>query len=54
MFDFNYKTTDNSIWKGRIDSTTDFNAFRWHQWIKNIDLRNHALNFRVSCYSSSS
>ncbi|MEY8762773.1 MULTISPECIES: formimidoylglutamase [Clostridium] len=40
MFDFNYKTTDNSIWKGRIDSTTDFNAFRWHQWIKNIDLRN--------------
>ena len=19
-------------WKGRIDSETDYDAFRWHQW----------------------
>lgn len=43
MFDFNYKPVNKTIWNGRIDSTTDFDAFRWHQWIKNIDLRNHDL-----------
>lgn len=25
-------------WKGRIDSTTDYDAFRWHQWIQPLDL----------------
>ena len=25
-------------WKGRVDSTTDYDAFRWHQWVKPLDL----------------
>jgi len=29
-----------NIWQGRIDDTTDFDAFRWHQWVKLIDLNN--------------
>lgn len=36
MFDLNYKPTDKEIWTGRIDSDDNFDAFRWHQWIKNI------------------
>ena len=24
-------------WKGRVDSTSDYDAFRWHQWVKEID-----------------
>lgn len=33
-----YKPTDDSVWQGRIDSESNFDAFRWHQWIKNINL----------------
>lgn len=25
-------------WKGRVDSTTDYDAFRWHQWVQPLDL----------------
>lgn len=25
-------------WDGRVDSTTDYDAFRWHQWVKPLDL----------------
>lgn len=25
-------------WKGRVDSTTDYDAFRWHQWVKPLNL----------------
>ncbi len=25
-------------WKGRVDSETDYDAFRWHQWVKPLDL----------------
>lgn len=25
-------------WNGRVDSTTDYDAFRWHQWVKPLDL----------------
>ena len=25
-------------WKGRIDSTTDYDAFRWHQWVQPLNL----------------
>ena len=39
MFDFNYKPMDKILWEGRVDSETNFDAFRWHQWIKCIDLR---------------
>ena len=25
-------------WQGRVDSETDYDAFRWHQWVKPLDL----------------
>jgi formiminoglutamase len=25
-------------WNGRIDSTTNYDAFRWHQWVRPLDL----------------
>lgn len=43
MFDKNYKTTDKSVWQGRVDSEVNYEAFRWHQCIKNIDLRKNDL-----------
>lgn len=43
MFELNYKPTEDSVWQGRIDSDENYDAFRWHQWIKNIDLRNDDL-----------
>lgn len=43
MFKSNYKPTDESVWCGRVDSETNYDAFRWHQWIKNIDLRDDSL-----------
>ena len=43
MFHINYKTTDKTFWQGRIDSESNFDAFRWHQWVKPIDLREENL-----------
>lgn len=43
MFYTNYETTDKTVWQGRIDSETNFDAFRWHQWVKSIDLRDEKL-----------
>lgn len=34
-----YQQPEMSFWKGRIDSTTLFDAFRWHQWIKPLNLQ---------------
>lgn len=29
-------------WSGRVDSTDDYDTFRWHQWVKELDLNvNH-------------
>jgi formiminoglutamase len=39
MFNENYRMVENTDWQGRTDSETNFDAFRWHQWVKNIDLR---------------
>lgn len=40
MFEINYKPADEEVWNsGRIDSNSNYDAFRWHQWIRNIDLR---------------
>ena len=39
MFNQNYKTTNKTVWQGRIDSESNFDAFRWHQWVETIDLR---------------
>lgn len=38
MLDINYKSIDKTLWQGRIDSESNFDAFRWHQWVKPIDL----------------
>lgn len=26
-------------WKGRVDSDTDYDAFRWHQWVRPLNLK---------------
>lgn len=33
-------------WKGRVDSTTDYDAFRWHQWVTPLDLNK---NENIEC-----
>ncbi len=33
-----YQAPDLACWQGRIDSTTLFDAFRWHQWVKPLNL----------------
>lgn len=37
-----YQAPEMSFWKGRIDSNTLFDAFRWHQWIKPLNLEESA------------
>ena len=32
-------------WKGRIDSETDYDAFRWHQWVQPLDLNDGGAPF---------
>lgn len=39
MFGEGYKITDPEVWTGRIDSESNYDAFRLHQWVKVIDLR---------------
>lgn len=39
MFQGRYEAADFEIWQGRIDSQENVDAFRWHQWIKPLDLR---------------
>lgn len=34
----NYVVAEKTLWKGRIDSEENFDAFRWHQWMEFIDL----------------
>lgn len=38
-----YQPMDTKNWQGRIDSRENFEAFRWHQWIRALDLRNPEL-----------
>ena len=33
-----YHPGRSGAWKGRIDSTSDYDAFRWHQWAEPVDL----------------
>ena len=33
-----YNTIEPEIWKGRIDDEQDYDAFRWHQIVKTLDL----------------
>lgn len=32
-------------WKGRVDSDTDYDAFRWHQWVQPLDLNDGGAPF---------
>ncbi|SFL57282.1 formimidoylglutamase [Pelosinus propionicus] len=45
MFQDRYETADFTIWQGRVDSKENFDAFRWHQWIKPLDLRQPLCKF---------
>jgi formiminoglutamase len=44
MFNLRYKVTEENVWTGRIDSETNYDAFRLHQCVKRIDLRDLVLN----------
>lgn len=33
-----YKKMNPNHWQGRVDSEENFEAFRWHQWVKELDL----------------
>lgn len=35
-----YSPPKMAVWNGRLDSNDDFDAFRWHQWIRPINLKN--------------
>lgn len=39
-----YKSTDAGLWTGRVDSESNFDAFRWHQWVEILDLNDEILN----------
>lgn len=39
MFEEGYKITEAGVWTGRIDSESNYDAFRLHQWVQTIDLR---------------
>jgi formiminoglutamase len=39
VFQDRYETADFQVWQGRVDSKENYDAFRWHQWIKPLDLR---------------
>lgn len=34
----NHYVSAMECWNGRIDSTEEYDAFRWHQWVKPLDL----------------
>lgn len=39
IFQNRYEIADFQTWQGRVDSRENYDAFRWHQWIKPLDLR---------------
>ena len=36
--DKRYYVSAMDCWTGRVDSVDDYDAFRWHQWVKPLDL----------------
>lgn len=36
-----YSVPNMDTWTGRIDSTENYDAFRWHQWIQPLDLNDN-------------
>jgi formiminoglutamase len=39
LFQDRYEVADFQVWQGRVDSNENYDAFRWHQWMKPLDLR---------------
>ncbi|WBW49835.1 formimidoylglutamase [Peptoniphilus equinus] len=39
----NYSLELPTSWTGRVDSESDYDAFRWHQWVERIDLDDASL-----------
>lgn len=42
----NYQPGYQIEWKGRVDSTSNYDAFRWHQWIKPLDISKEKANLK--------
>lgn len=42
-----YIKPNMDIWSGRVDSTENYDAFRWHQWIKPLDLSEKTLKLEA-------
>ncbi|MBC8015463.1 MAG: formimidoylglutamase [Sporomusaceae bacterium] len=42
-----YEPIDMALWQGRIDSTENYDAFRWHQVVQQLDLtRNESTSYK--------
>lgn len=41
-----YRPLEAGYWKGRVDSEENFDAYRWHQWIKPLDLNQETTKYR--------
>lgn len=40
----NYTKPNMDIWTGRIDDEKNYNAFRWHQWVKPLNLMDETIS----------
>lgn len=38
-----YSPQEMTIWSGRVDDENDYESFRWHQWVKPLDLNDESL-----------
>ena len=41
----NHYVSAMPCWKGRVDSDSDYDAFRWHQWVQPLDLNDGGAPF---------
>ncbi|MEQ2401434.1 formimidoylglutamase [Peptoniphilus hominis (ex Hitch et al. 2025)] len=39
-----YSPQEMGIWSGRIDDENDYESFRWHQWVRPLDLNDESLS----------
>ena len=42
---FDHYVSAMPCWKGRVDSDSDYDAFRWHQWVQPLDLNDGGAPF---------
>ena len=40
----NYTKPNMDIWTGRIDDDKNYNAFRWHQWVKPLNMMDETIS----------